>query len=87
MSLNDQQTSNWWIGVAYAKKNYMQNAKCNFRLPLKLKFLNTRCTSTCISHIFRIFHESRKQSHFIELKPLANATIMWKKASLRAKSS
>ena len=45
---------NWRI-----KKCYMQNAKCNFNLLLKLKFLNTRCTSTLYFD-----HELRKLSYF-----------------------
>ena len=34
MSVNDQQASNWWIGIAPAKQNAIH--KCNFCLQLEL---------------------------------------------------
>ena len=57
-----------------SKKIYVQNTKCNFHLLLKLKCLNTWCTSISIMNW--------GNSHISQNQNQANVTIMWKKTSL-----
>ena len=57
-----------------SKKIYVQNAKCNFHLLLKLKCFNTWCTSISIMNW--------GNSHISQNQNQANVTIMWKKTSL-----
>ena len=60
--------------IGRSKKIYVQNAKCNFHLLLKLKCLNTWCTSISIMNW--------GNSHISQNQNQANVTIMWKKTSL-----
>ena len=56
-----------------SKKIYVQNAKCNFHLLLKLKCLNTWCTSISIMNW--------GNSHISQNHNQADVKIMWKKTS------
>lgn len=53
-------------------KNYRQNAKCNFHLPMKLKIINTWCTSTCISITY---FKNQGNSHVSQNQNQTNVTI------------
>ena len=66
-----------------SKKIYLQNAKCNFHLLLKLKFLNTRCTSISImnwanSHIiFTTWQWTSKVEPHMTALAFINETFLW----------
>ena len=64
-----------WIG-RHMLKNHFAKCQCNFRLPLKLKFLNTWCTSTCISIPY---FTNRGNNHISQNQNQANAIVMQKK--------
>ena len=69
--MNDQQASNWWIGVARAKQNAIHQVQLLFAI-------GTRCTSTCISMTYFM---DWGNSHVSHNQNQANVTIKQKNTS------